>query len=89
MTSIRIGRTEGGTDGGGAVRAGGPGIKWPKEEEEEEGQSGAERRGEEEDKLPIKWVSGIWDAIAYRVRTLISDTPRSFVSTNIYLITML
>ena len=36
--------------------------------------SGAERRGEEEDKLPIKWVSGIWDAIAYRVRrTLISD----------------
>ena len=28
------------------------------------------RRGRrrEEDKLPIKWVSGIWDAIAYRVR---------------------
>ena len=44
-------------------REGGPGIKWPKE---------GERRGEG-DKLPIKWVSGIWDAIAYRVRALISD----------------
>ena len=51
-------------------REGGPGIKWPKEEEE----GPSEQRGEE-DKLPIKWVSGIWDAIAYRVRTLISFRP--------------
>ena len=51
-------------------REGGPGIKWPKE---------GERRGEEGDKLPIKWVSGIWDAIAYRVRILISDRPRASV----------
>ena len=57
VTSIRIGRRS-------RRREGGPGIKWPKE---------GERRGEEGDKLPIKWVSGIWDAIAYRVRALISD----------------
>ena len=38
-------------------------------------ESSGQRResGEERDKLPIKWVSGIWDAIAYRVRALISD----------------
>ena len=60
VTSIRIGRRRRRR----RRREGGPGIKWPKE---------GERRGEEGDKLPIKWVSGIWDAIAYRVRALISD----------------
>ena len=58
VTSIRIGRTK---SGGGAARAA--------------PESSGQRResGEEGDKLPIKWVSGIWDAIAYRVRALISD----------------
>ena len=73
MCDLNTDRTDGRRRGreGGAVRAGGPGVKWPKEEEE----GRAERRGEEEDKLPIKWVSGIWDAIACRVRTLNSDPP--------------
>ena len=55
-------------------REGGPGIKWPKE-------------GEEGDKLPIKWVSGIWDAIAYRVRALISDliAAHSLATPNIFI----
>ena len=43
-------------------------------------ESGEERRGG--DKLPIKWVSGIWDAIAYRVRALISDLIAAQLSGN-------